>query len=193
MKNLIVLCHPNPMSFTYAICKEIETALKAKGESFITRNLYEMNFNPILSGADFAQLNAGKIPFDIAEEQKHIASAQNIIFVYPIWWTGLPAMLKGYVDRVFLKGFAWDFDNNGLKKLLTGKRALLVSCHGNPREYYESVGMYNAMNMTSNNGIFEFCGVEVAAHQYFDSVPSSTEETRKQMLAQVRELVANLK
>lgn len=126
MKNLIVVCHPNPKSFTCAIAKTIEAALTAKGESFATRNLYELNFNPILSGADFVQFMSGKIPNDIAEEQKHITAPENVIFVYPIWWTGLPAMLKGYVDRVFAKGFAWDFKDGQLKQLLTGKRGLLV-------------------------------------------------------------------
>lgn len=193
MKNLIVVCHPNPKSFTSAIAKTIESALTAKGETFITRNLYELNFNPVLSGADFMQFKAGQIPADIAEEQKHIAAAQNMIFVYPIWWTGLPAMLKGYVDRVFARGFAWNLVDGQLKKMLTGKRALLVSCHGNPKSYYDAVGMYHAMNMTSDNGIFDFCGVEVTAHQYFDSVPSVSDADRKQMLVQVEELVKKLK
>lgn len=193
MKNLIVTCHPNPKSFTCAIAKTIETTLAAKGETFVNRNLYELNFNPVLSGADFVQFKSGKIPVDIAEEQKHIAAAENIIFVYPIWWTGLPAMMKGYVDRVFSKGFAWDFADGQLKQLLKGKRALLISCHGNPKAYYDSIGMYSAMNHTSDNGIFEFCGVEVAGHQYFDSVPSVSDADRKNMLVQVEELVKKLK
>ncbi|NBX17243.1 MAG: flavodoxin family protein [Proteobacteria bacterium] len=192
MKNLIVLCHPNPKSFTNAICKTLEDALKAKGESFVTRNLYELKFNPVLDGADFMSFRAGNIPADIAAEQKLIAQAQNIIFVYPLWWTGLPAMLKGYVDRVFSRGFAWDFADGQLKKMLTGKRGMLITCHGNPKDFYDSIGMYNALNLTSDNGIFDFCGIDVVAHQYFDSVPSSTEEQRKQMLVQVEKLAAKL-
>lgn len=193
MKNLIVVCHPNPKSFTCAIAKTVETALAAKGETFVTRNLYELKFNPILAGADFMEFKAGRIPADIAEEQKHISAAQNIIFVYPLWWTGLPAMLKGYVDRVFSKGFAWDFDANGLKKMLTGKRGLLITCHGNPKAFYDSIGMYPALNLTSDNGIFDFCGIEVAGHQYFDSVPAVDDAARKQMLVKVEELIQKLK
>ncbi|MEN9528431.1 MAG: hypothetical protein RI932_304 [Pseudomonadota bacterium] len=193
MKNLIVVCHPNPKSFTCAIAKTVEETLAAKGESFVTRNLYELKFNPILAGADFMEFKAGRVPADIAEEQKHISAAENIIFVYPLWWTGLPAMLKGYVDRVFSKGFAYDFGNGQLNKMLRGKRGLLLTCHGNPKDFYESIGMYNALNLTSDNGIFDFCGIEVVGHQYFDSVPSITDADRKNMLAKVQDVVKKLK
>jgi len=193
VKNLIVVCHPNPKSFSAAIAKTVESVLTAKGESFVTRNLYELNFNPILAGSDFMEFKAGKTPADIAEEQKHIAAAENIIFVYPLWWTGLPAMLKGYVDRVFSKGFAYDFADGQLKKMLRGKRGLLLTCHGNPKDFYDSIGMYQALNLTSDNGIFDFCGIEVVAHQYFDSVPSVTQEIRQNMLVKVEELVKKLK
>jgi NAD(P)H dehydrogenase (quinone) len=76
--------------------------------------------------------------------------------------------------------------------MLTGKRGMLITCHGNPKDFYDSIGMYNALNLTSDNGIFDFCGIDVVAHQYFDSVPSSTEEQRKQMLVQVEKLAAKL-
>lgn len=193
MKNLIVVCHPNPKSFTCAIAKTVEESLAAKGETFVTRNLYELKFNPILAGADFMEFRAGRTPADIAEEQRYITAAENIIFVYPLWWTGLPAMLKGYVDRVFSRGFAYDFGNGSLDKKLRGKRGLLITCHGNPKDFYESVGMYNALNMTTDNGIFDFCGIEVVGHQYFDSVPAITDADRKNMLVQVQELIKKLK
>lgn len=85
-------------------------------------HLYELNFNPVLGASDFISFSKGNTPEDIKEEQEHISWADSITFIYPVWWAGLPAILKGYVDRVFSHGFAYAYGENGIEKLLSGKK-----------------------------------------------------------------------
>ena len=115
--------------------------------------------------------------------------ADIITFVYPVWWAGLPAMLKGYVDRVFANGFAFLMMKMRRVGLLKGKKAILFSTTGFPSDHYEQIGMHKSMKQTSDESIFEFCGIDVIQHVFFGAVPSSTEEERKQYLSEVEEVI----
>ncbi|MEB3195936.1 MAG: NAD(P)H-dependent oxidoreductase [Candidatus Sericytochromatia bacterium] len=185
MKQLIVYAHPNPQSFSRAILDTLEASYKAQGHEVVVRDLYALNFDPVLKGSDFVAMKAGQLPADITAEQGHITWADAVTVVYPVWWTGLPAILKGWVDRVFLYGFAYQYGAAGVEGLLKGKKALLVSCHGTPAEYY--AGMQAAMKQTSDAGIFEFSGFEVVEHLFFGGVPSVDDAARQGYLEQVRQ------
>jgi NAD(P)H dehydrogenase (quinone) len=192
MRHLLVLAHPNPKSFSATVAQKVEEALRARGDTVTVRNLYDLKFDPVLSATDLGAIYAGKLPDDIAREQRLVAEADNVIFVYPVWWTGMPAIMKGYVDRVFTYGFAYAVENGGIKPLLKGRRALLLSTQGTPNEIYDQGGMHQAMDLTTNRGIFEFCGFEVAGHEYFGAVPSATDADRAQMLARLPALLDRL-
>lgn len=192
MKYLVIYSHPNPASFNHAILEEVSKTLKAAGHEVVVRDLYAQNFNPVLSAGDFTQLMAGKMPADVAEEQKHIAWADTLVFIHPIWWAGLPAMVKGYIDRVFLKGFAYDAGKDGIIPLLKGKKVIIFNTTGTPADIYEKSGMFRSMNQPVESGIHGFCGLEVKLHHYFGGVPYVDDAARKQMLAQVRELLKGL-
>lgn len=193
MNHLIVVAHPNSDSFNHAIVQTTVHALKAKGHETVVRDLYTLQFEPVLSLEDFNSLRAGQIPDDIKAEQGFITSADVITFIYPIWWTGLPGILKGYVDRVFSYGFAYAYGKDGnIEKLLTGKKGLLINTHGTPNEVYDSTGMTDAMKKTSDSGIFEFCGIEVVDHLLFGSVPRVDDTARRAMLGHVEEQVNRL-
>ncbi|MBD0382754.1 NAD(P)H-dependent oxidoreductase [Paenibacillus sedimenti] len=188
MKHLLVYAHPNPNSFNHAILDTSTKALEAKGHEVTVRDLYQMNFNAVLTSEDMAALRSGQTPEDIRKEQDYIAGADCITFIYPVWWTGLPAILKGYVDRVLSYGFAYAYGSNGnIEKLLTGKKGLLISTHGTPSDIYESIGMTQSLKQTSDGGIFDFCGIEVVNHLFFGSVPQVDDAARKGMLAQVEQ------
>jgi len=167
----------------------LEQALKTKGHEVRVRDLYALKFNPVLAAADFQTLAKGQTPPDIAEEQQHIKWADTLVFVHPIWWAGLPAMIKGYVDRIFLKGFAYDYGKDGIVPLLKGKKALLLTTTGTPSELYERSGMHKSLRQTSDEGIFGFCGLDVTEHKFFGGVPFSTPEQRAAMLEEVKKLV----
>lgn len=183
MKYLIVYAHPNPNSFNSAELQTLGSALKQGGHDVRVRDLYAEKFNPVLGPSDFQALASGSFPADIAAEQSHIRWADVLVFLYPVWWAGMPAMMKGYVDRVFLKGFAYDYGRDGsIVPLLSGKKAAVFSTTGTPSEFYEKSGMHKSMRQTADEGIFAFCGVEVLRHDFFGGIPSSTAEQRAAML-----------
>ena len=187
MRHLIVYCHPNPRSFSHAIKEAVAEASRSKGHETVVRDLYAIGFDPVLKGSDFVGFQSGKVPSDIAEEQKHVAWADLMTFVYPTWWTGLPAMIKGYIDRVYSNGFAFSYGEAGPVGLLKGKKAVLFTPMGTPNPYYEQSGMLPAMHLTSDTGIMAFCGIETLQHTFFGGVPMADDATRKGMLDQVRQ------
>ncbi|MDD3876560.1 MAG: NAD(P)H-dependent oxidoreductase [Bacteroidales bacterium] len=187
MKTLVIIASHNSTSFNNAIKKRAVEKLKNDGHDIVVRDLYEMNFNPVLTKNDFEKLHGNNLPEEIVREQEYIKWAEKIIVIYPIWWTGMPAILKGYFDRVMLYGFAYKFDNTGLVKLLKGKEALIFSTSGQPKEHYEAIGMYDAMNKTTDLGIFDFVGINVKKHIYFPSIISANDSTRNEYLNTVEQ------
>ena len=188
MKHLIVYAHPNPKSFNHAILETTVRELERKGHQVVVRDLYSLHFNPILSGTDFEVFQAGTVPADIKEEQDHISTADVITMIYPIWWAGLPAMIKGYIDRVFSYGFAYKYSEEGSPVgLLAGKKGLIINTQGTPGEYYDSTGMTEALKKTSDTGILSFCGIESVGHVFFGAVPAVDDAVRHGMLVTLQD------
>lgn len=192
MNHLIVYAHPSPESFNHAILETTVRTLQQKGHEVVVRDLYGVDFQPVLKPQDTAAMKAGRTPEDIKTEQEHIAKADVITFIFPIWWTGMPAILKGYVDRVFSYGFAYAYGEQGIDKLLKGKKGLIINTHGTPKEIYDQIGMTAGLKITSDTGIFDFTGIEPVEHLLFGSVPSAGEAALKDILKQVEDSVASL-
>jgi NAD(P)H dehydrogenase (quinone) len=189
MKHLIIYAHPHPESLNHAILDTTVNALKKNGQEVVVRDLYALNFQPVLKPEDTSAMKAGETPKDIKTEQEYITQADVITFIYPIWWTGLPAILKGYVDRVFSYGFAYAYGDTGIVKMLSGKKGLIINTHGTPKEYYDEIGMTKGLKITSDTGIFEFVGIEPVDHLLFGSVGSLDEEAYKGMLKKVEDTI----
>ncbi|WP_149208320.1 NAD(P)H-dependent oxidoreductase [Flavobacterium johnsoniae] len=176
MKNLVIYAHPNPASLNHFFKQIIVESLKKSEEEVIVRDLNEINFNPVLSLNDMDGQRIGQVSEDVKTEQDFISWADQIIFVYPIWWTGMPAIMKGYIDRVFSYGFAYRYDQGIQKGLLTGKKIVIVNSHGKSNAEYQVMGMDKALALTSDTGIFTYCGLEIKQHFYFDKADRASEE-----------------
>ncbi|MGC8866526.1 MAG: NAD(P)H-dependent oxidoreductase [Bacteroidales bacterium] len=185
MNQLIIYANHNNGSFNHAVLESVMNKYLSLGHEVVVRNLYKQNWNPVLTTEDLAAIHEGKMPSDIENEQKFIAWADMLTVIYPVWWTGMPAILKGYFDRVFSFGFAYGMTDKGIEGFLRGKKVLLLSSTGQPREVYEASGMYKAMNMTTDRGIFEFCAMDVIAHIYFPSIQTVSELIRKEYIESV--------
>ncbi|MGZ9584698.1 NAD(P)H-dependent oxidoreductase [Paenibacillus marinisediminis] len=192
MKVAVINTHPNPDSFTYAVREVVESALQEHGHDIQLRDLYTLMFNPVLTVEDFAASKSGNVPEDVRVEQEYVKWADCLIIIYPLWWGTLPALLKGYIDRVFAYGFAYSMDGDGIKKLLSGKKAILFTMMGNSEEHYQEVKMFEAMKKTVDEAIFEFVGIDVLEHKYFPSVTTVDDEARKKMLEEAKGIVAKL-
>lgn len=192
MKCLILYAHPNPKSFNNAILKTIENQLEKNGHQVEIRDLYKIEFDPVLKADDFEKLQQGQVTEDVKIEQDFVAWADLIIVVAPVWWANLPAILKGYIDRVFSHGFAYTFGENGPEGLLPGKQAYLVSTSGAPNEIYSQMGMHDSFTKTIDEGIFSFCGIQVIEHKYFGAVPMVSDEDRKAMLRDIESSIGKI-
>ncbi|WP_121614171.1 NAD(P)H-dependent oxidoreductase [Mesobacillus foraminis] len=189
MNHLIVYAHPNPDSLNHAILKTAVNTIKKNGHEVIVRDLYALDFQPVLKPEDTKAMKAGQTPKAIKKEQEYITQADVITFIYPIWWTGLPAILKGYVDRVFSYGFAYGSGEAGIIKMLTGKKGFIINTHGTPKEIYDEIGMTDGLKITSDTGIFDFVGIEPVGHLFFGSIGYLDEEAYKGMLKKVEDTI----
>lgn len=177
MKHLIIYAHPNPNSINSQLKNALVEHLDQNCNEVVVRDLYQLNFNPVLSLHDMEGQRKGIVADDVKQEQEFIAWSDSITFIYPIWWTGLPAIMKGYIDRVFSYGFAYRY-NKGLQEgLLKGKQTVIINTHGKSNAEYEAIGMDKALRLTSENGIYTYSGLEVLKHFFFDKADRPTPES----------------
>ena len=107
MRHLVIAAHPGAKSFNHAVVETYAAALVERKHRVECRDLYAANFNPVMSARDLAAIGRGKTAKDIRQEQAAIRRADVVTLISPLWWSGFPAMLKGYLDRVFCAGFAY--------------------------------------------------------------------------------------
>ncbi|MBF4494362.1 NAD(P)H-dependent oxidoreductase [Flavobacterium sp. MR2016-29] len=186
MKNLIIYAHPNQASLNYFFKQTVLESLQESGQEVIVRDLNIMNFNPVLSLEDMNGQRMGKVSADVKTEQDFISWTDRIIFIYPIWWTGMPAIMKGYIDRVFSYGFAYRYDQGIQKGLLTAKQTIIINSHGKSNAEYEAMGMDKALVLTSDTGIFNYCGLEIKKHFYFDKADRASAENISEWEDQIK-------
>lgn len=166
--HLIIYCNPSPKSLSAAYRDTLVELTELSENPVNVRDLYNIGFKPVLEQKDFDAVKHGQIPADLKVEQDYIMWADLLTFIYPIWWGGMPALLKGYIDRVFARGFAYTIDERGnLIGLLGGKKVVILNNMGATYEYYDKTGMLKSLKQTTDEGIFGFCGMQVLEHRFF--------------------------
>jgi len=179
MKHIIIYAHPSPKSFSSKLKNVLKFTSDERGWKTTIRDLYEMKFDPVLWPAELAQLSKGEVSDEIKKEQELLFDADIISVIYPLWWAGFPAILKGYIDKVLAYGFAYKAGSNGIEGLLNNKKVYLFTSMGNTIEQYESKGLIDAFKKIHGGEIFEFCGMDVKEHQFFPEVPSASDDEIK--------------
>ncbi len=187
MKHLIVYAHPIKQSLNGYFKTTLEEYLIENHEVEV-RDLYQLNFNPVLSVGDMAGQRKGEVCEDVKKEQGYIVWADCITFIYPIWWTGMPAMMKGYIDRVFSYGFAYRYDSGIQKGMLKGKQVTIINTHGKSDAEYSAIGMDKALSLTLDTGIYIYCGLEINKHFFFDQADRADEERISDWEKQIKEI-----
>lgn len=186
MQHLIIYSHLNPTSFTKAIVDEVEKNAIASGDEVKIIDLYGDQFNPVLGMPDIAHQFMGQtMPDDVKKYQDMITWADHLTVVYPMWWGQMPAMLKGFIDRVFSYGFAFSISENGAQALLKGKTASVFVNTNTPTAVYEATQMNTAQRRIIDGGIFGFCGIDTEI-TFFGQVSSGSDELRKGYLEAIK-------
>ena len=170
MKHLIIFAHPNQQSLNRALVERVVQASHEMNVETIVRDLYTLNFNPILSWDELDACQAGIVSAEVKFEQNQIKEADLITLVYPLWWMGFPAILKGYLDRVLSYGFAYQTENGFSVGLLSDKKMQHFINMGNNLERYQSLNFDKALQTCLVDGLFNFCGITDIQHDIFGDI-----------------------
>jgi NAD(P)H dehydrogenase (quinone) len=164
-KALVVMAHPAKSSLTREVTTAIVAAWQAAGHDAELADLAAEGFDPVFGAADHAAFNqAGDLPEDVRAEQRRLDRADHLILVHPVYWWSMPALLKGWIDRVFVAGWAFDEDADGhIDKRLGRLKITLIAIAGASERTYAKRGYRGAMRVQIENGIFDFCGASVIA------------------------------
>lgn len=188
MKHLIIFSHLNPKSFTKAIVTEVAAVAKDNGHDVRMIDLYGEGFNPILGMPDVAhQFMGNEIPDDVRRYQELITWADHLTVIYPMWWGQMPAILKGFIDRVFTHGFAYRVTPTGTVGLLKGRTAQVFINTGTENTIYRESKMHEAQIRVINKAVFEYVGFKTNT-TFFGHVSRGTDELRKGYLEEIRTL-----
>ncbi|WP_163397832.1 NAD(P)H-dependent oxidoreductase [Flavobacterium fluviatile] len=182
-KILIINGHPNPESFNFAIANEYHKGVLDSGSQVETITIAELQFNPNLQ---FGYQKRTELEPDLAEAWKKIQNADHLVWVHPVWWGGLPAITKGFIDRLFLPGMTFQYRKNSVwwDKLLKGKTAHIITTLDQPGWYYRLIYARPSVNQLKKCTL-EFCGVEPVKVSYIGIVKTAKEEQRKKWLQKV--------
>lgn len=136
---VVVLCHPNAQGFGAASARTAVDSLRSVGHTVTLLDLYAEGFDPVMSRDELLryQDRTPDLAGDLAKHVDAVTSADALVFVYPTWWSGLPAVLKGWLERVMVPGVAFGFDaKERVRPALTNiRRVVVVSSYGSPRRY----------------------------------------------------------
>ena len=192
MKVLNILSSHYDQAFNNVLMDSFNTSLEENGHTQETLDLYKQEFNPVMHGEDFNQFMNKDMPQEILDLQQKVKDADVITFFYPVWWNDMPAIMKGWIDRVFSKGFAYDYGKDGQSGLLTHvKKVILVCTLGNSKEEVVASGLENAMKTKEEAGVFKYSGVQEVEHHFLYDVYSS-DEVRNSYLELMKKIAKNL-
>jgi NAD(P)H dehydrogenase (quinone) len=175
MNHLIIVAHPLIDSVTIKLARAYSVALTEIGHQPRMHDLYRMGFNPVLTAEELEPVRKGRAaPSDVAQAQAAVSSADAIAVIYPLWWATMPAMLKGYVDRVFARGFAYEGSGGETRGLLSGKQCVLITLSGSPMALLRETGDWGAIDQLQDSHIFRSTGFELLEHLHVESVEPPT-------------------
>ncbi|XP_027583755.2 ribosyldihydronicotinamide dehydrogenase [quinone]-like [Pipra filicauda] len=201
-KVLIVYAHQEPKSFNGSLLKIAVEELTKQGCSVTVSDLYAMQFEPRATRNDIVgrlhnseafnygvetweAYKRGGLSKDLVEEQKKVQEADLLIFQFPLFWFSMPAILKGWMDRVLVQGFAYDLSKCYDGGLLQDKLSLFSFTTGGTKEMYSNGGIGGDIRYVlwpMQHGIMHFCGVKVLEPHICYAPENVSEEKRKEML-----------
>jgi NAD(P)H dehydrogenase (quinone) len=190
MKILIVLAHPNPQSFNAAIAQTVVQTLEDDGHEVIFHDLYGEKFDPVLPAGEINKDAA--LPAVIEQYSAELAAAAGIIIIHPSWWGQPPAILKGWVDRVFRLEVAYNLPGEvgkGMPQGLLRAEVALVFTTSNTPPLREIDFYGDPLQNIWENCVFRVIGVTQFFRKNFAVMAASTEKQRKRWLKEVVNIV----
>ncbi|KFF02264.1 NAD(P)H-dependent oxidoreductase [Chryseobacterium luteum] len=187
MKKIVIINgHPNKDSFNFGIAEAYKEGAVQSGAEVREIVIAGLNFDPVLH---FGYRKRMELEPDLLNAREIIQWADHLVWIHPVWWGGLPALMKGFIDRVFLSGFAYQYRENSVwwDKLLKGRTAHIITTLDQPGWYYQLFYGRPSVNQLKKSTL-EFCGIKPVKVTYIGIIRTSTEAQRSQWLKEVRAL-----
>jgi NAD(P)H dehydrogenase (quinone) len=192
MKHAIVLAHPNRNSFNAAVARAYADTVASWGDDAIIRDLYNLNFDPRLQALEIPWAKGYAPGPDVVLERQMLKDAKAFVFVYPLWFNAPPAMIKGYVDRVFSYGFGYEAGPGGSVPLLAGRCLVSFTTSGAPDAWVEQSHAVADLRRFDDH-VAAVCGLSVLEHVHLGGVtPRLAPEAARERLDIVRETARRL-
>lgn len=192
MKNILIINgHPNSSSFNFALAESYKKgALQANANVEII-TIADLQFNPNLAYGYQKRID---LEPDLINAWEKIKKADHLVWIHPVWWGGLPALTKGFIDRLFLPGMAFQYREKSVwwDKLLKGKSARIITTLDQPSWYYSFFYSKPSINQLKKSTL-EFCGVKPVKVTYVGIIKTSDEKQREKWLNKIFELGKQLK
>ncbi|WP_292082953.1 MULTISPECIES: NAD(P)H-dependent oxidoreductase [unclassified Brevundimonas] len=178
MKQALIVAHPRVRSFTMTMAEAYAEAARHEGVEVVLRDLYRLGFDPLLHMEELPDHEGFQPRADVLSERSAIGDADVFGFFYPLWFNAPPAMLKGYVDRVFGMGFGYSrYGLEGNQPLLAGRKLVSFTSSGAPQAWVESSGAWDAMRRHFDDHLAKVTGLELIGHHNIgDVVPGLRED-----------------
>lgn len=179
MKHALIVGHPNEKSFTLSVARVYAEAVGELGHTVVLRDLYRLGFDPTLRDEEIPRPSGFAAGADIEAERALIGDADVFVFVYPLWFYAPPAILLGYMQRVFGMGFGYGpIRGGGNAPLLRPKSMLSFSSSGAPAEWVRSEGAWASIRAVFDQHFADVCGLTVLDHRHFGRVLNSIPASR---------------
>ena len=188
MKQAVIFAHPKIDSFVGSLAAAYRQEGLMRGHEILYRDLYRMEFDPCLQECELPWSRNFELRDDVRFERELLKEIDVFAIFYPIWLNSPPAILKGYLERVFGMGFAFRRAQSGNAPLLTGRKLISFTSSGAPTEWVIQSGAWQAMRDLFDGHFAAVCGLTVVDHIHFggvvpgiraDSVEADMETTRK--------------
>ena len=190
MKHAVIIAHPNPDSLTCAVGSAYAKHVKLLGQHAIVRDLYRIGFDPCLKASEIPRPSGFQFGADVLAERKLLADVDVFALVYPLWFNAPPAMLKGYVDRVFSMGFGYEPGLGGAEPLLDGKRLISFTTSGAPEQWVRDTGAFQALTTLFDQHVSAMCGLQMVDHVHVGGIVANMhEEAVEDVFAGVRRAI----
>jgi len=188
---LIINGHPDKQSYNYALSDAYKKGANKTTAIIDTINISDLDFNPNLK---FGYHQRTELEPDLVEAIEKIKKAAHIVWIFPMWWYGYPALMKGFIERTFLPGITFEpIEGKALpKKLLKGKTARIIITADTPK-WYDYLYMKSPVINQFKKGTLEFCGINPVKVTYIAPLKDSSLNTRNKWLKKVTLLGEKLK
>ncbi|MCP4572219.1 MAG: NAD(P)H-dependent oxidoreductase [bacterium] len=188
----IVFCHPSRRSFSAAVLDALQRGLAEAGHTHSLSDLYAMGFDPLLGESEYLREISLEPdtppPPEVCSEQVLVDAADALGFVFPLWWSDVPAMLKGWFDRVLTNGWAYSYEGDDRVSHIQPDRALILCPAGHTREHLDETGVVDAMHRILVEDRLQGVGVSDVDLEILGGMMPGDDTYREEHLRRVHEL-----